>query len=195
MNEPVHPGRPALDWAGERLRPEWTERLLSGKLNYKPRPYFVDRMPAFPRYAEGIAQGLSAQHGFPAHSLESPPTSFDEDLARTGRILAAQRSGFNCVACHAVGSQRPLARIDAEGINFAKVSERLRKMHYDRYMLDPQRIQPGTKMPQFMNEDGTSNHHQYFGGDGRKQINSFWHFFVELSQARNTWVLQEIDGP
>ena len=34
---------PMLTWTGEKLRPEWTARLLSGKLDYRLRPWLRAR--------------------------------------------------------------------------------------------------------------------------------------------------------
>ncbi len=58
-------------------------------------------------------------------------------------------------------------------------------------MLQPLRLLPDTKMPQFMNEDGTSDYDEYLDGDGQKQLDGFRRFFVQLSQIPQTQVAQE----
>src|SRR5207247_3642118 len=48
---------PTLTWAGEKLKPEWTARLLAGKIDYRLRPWLRARMPAFPARAMMLAHG------------------------------------------------------------------------------------------------------------------------------------------
>ena len=65
---------PALTWAGEKLRREWTSTLLGGDILYRARPWLAARMPAFPAYAESLAAGLPAEHGFSGR-LDHDPDS------------------------------------------------------------------------------------------------------------------------
>ncbi|HYE31629.1 MAG TPA: cytochrome c, partial [Methylomirabilota bacterium] len=55
---------PHVDILGGKLRPEWAEEFIAGKVKYKPRPWIEARMPAFPAYAEGLAKGMAAEHGY-----------------------------------------------------------------------------------------------------------------------------------
>ena len=178
-DETIHVGRPPLDWAGEKLRPEWMGRMLAGKLAYKPRPGLKARMPGFPAYAEGLAKGLAAEHGFGPQSEALAPA--DGDLARLGRDLAGAESGFNCVSCHSMGSQKALAGEDTETINFALVPERLRRSYYERFLTDPPRLLPGTKMPQFINPDRTTALKDILDGDADRQFDALWNYFVQLN--------------
>lgn len=165
---------PMLTWVGEKLRPEWMGDFVAGRVSAKPRPYLRARMPAFPLRAEFMAAGLAGEHGYSDPSpLDDSP--IDKDLASIGQRLIGQANGFSCVQCHAVGSNPPLAPFEAPALNFAYVHERLRKPYYDRWMHNPLRVDPDTKMPQYANE-GTTAIRDVFEGDAQKQFDAIWEF-------------------
>ena len=65
---------PMLTFTGDKLRPEWTAKLLKGELPYRTRPWLDQRMPAFKAGAEVLAQGLTMSHGLPPVSPAHPPS-------------------------------------------------------------------------------------------------------------------------
>ena len=75
-------------------------------------------------------------------------------MAAVGRdLIRGDRLG--CHSCHALGEDPALGGEGSEEtINFALVRRRLRREYFDRFLRDPQRILPGSKMPQFVDEDG-----------------------------------------
>lgn len=167
-------GIPSIQGAGEKLKPEWMGRLLKGELPAKTRPWLQVRMPAYPAYAVGLAAGLSSMHGLPASSPAESP--LDAVAAADGRRLVSTSGGFACVSCHAVGPSGATAVFEAPGVNFAWVGERLRPEYFARWIQNPQRIDPGTKMPQYFDEDGNSALADYAGGDGPKTIHALWNY-------------------
>ncbi len=173
----IHRLRPPLTWTGEKLRPEWVEQFLLGTLPYKPRPKLEARMPAFPAYAAGLARGLALEHGLPPVSPARPPVNFE--LAKAGQALI-QKGALGCVDCHAVGTQPALAGADTSTINFAHVPDRLRATYFDRYVLDPQRLLPGTMMPRFVNDAGFTGVTAFYQGDGRQQFDAIWNYLRTL---------------
>src|SRR5262249_28599401 len=138
----VHLGRPRLTFSGEKLYSGWMRRFIEGTLPYKPRPDLQGRMPAFPAYAAGLAEGMAQQHGYAAES--APAAAVDDKLAAIGRELIEAGGGFSCVSCHGVGTRPPLAGKDTATVNFAYVRDRLRPTYYWRYVQDPARAVPGT---------------------------------------------------
>jgi cytochrome c2 len=173
----IHRMRPPLTFTGEKLRPEWTELLLGGKLPYKPRPKLEARMPFFPMLARHLAIGLAADHGL--RPASSPSEPHDRELAKVGAALVP-KGGFACVDCHAVGAQPALGGAELATINFALVPARLRKEYFDRYLRNPQRLLPGTMMPRFVNDEGQTGVTAYYGGDGVRQFEAIWHFMRSL---------------
>jgi mono/diheme cytochrome c family protein len=165
-----------LTWAGEKLRPEWSAAFVGGRIDYKPRPYLHARMPAFPARARLLAEGLSAEHGYPPKSDAYPAP--DESMAAVGQKLTGAAGGFSCVQCHAVGAAPPLAPFEAPAMNMANITERLRKDYYHRWMANPIRVDPATKMPAFGDAEGKSAIRDVYDGDATKQFEAVWQFLL-----------------
>jgi cytochrome c1 len=167
-------GFPQLEHLGGKLRPEWTTRLLAGALPYKPRPWIESRMPAFASRAAALAAGLAAQHGFPPVTPAEPPVDMKE--AQLGQRLVSSDGGFSCIACHAVGEFGATQVFESAGINLARAAERLLPSFYVRWMLNPQFVDPQTKMPVYF-DAGQSPLADVHGGDALKQIHALWQYF------------------
>lgn len=169
----IHKQRPPLTWLGEKFRPEWAEQFIAGKIPYKPRPKLDARMPGFPAYARGLAHGFAMEHGFaPASPARA---AVDVELAKAGEALA-RKGALACMDCHSVGTQEALAGADTVTINFAWIPERLTKHYFDRYLLDPQHVLPGTMMPKFSDDSGKTGATSWFEGDARKQFEAVWNY-------------------
>ncbi len=177
----IDQSRPELTWVGEKLKPQWMEQFFAGKLDYKLRPWLTARMPAFPMQARGLSQGLALQHGLPPVAAEEP--GHDAELATLGKQLVGRsidgKAGFACVQCHAVGDKVAENVFEAQGINFAYSKERLNGDFYMRWMLKPARVQPGTRMPQFAADDGTTPFTDVLDGDGRRQFEAIWQYLLQ----------------
>lgn len=174
----VHVGRPHLSFAGEKLYADWMARFFTGQLPYKPRSALQGRMPAFPAVGRELAIGLAHQHGYGTNTPPLPPVN--SRLAALGRQLTAVSDGFSCVACHDVGEQKALAGKDTATINFAYIADRLRPSYYRRYIRDPQHILPGTMMPNFIGDDGTTPIKSVLDGDPDRQFTALWHYLMSL---------------
>ncbi|HEY7115970.1 MAG TPA: hypothetical protein VH475_05270 [Tepidisphaeraceae bacterium] len=171
-------GRPPLTWTGEKLRPQWMEQFIAGKIPYKPRYWLRSRMPAFiePR-AKGIAQGLALEHGFPPVAPPAPSAP-KEDLAQIGQKLAGRDGGFACITCHSIVDTRAISPFEAPAPNFVHVTERLNHDYYVRWMRKPMRFCPGTKMPQF-SEEGKSTIKEILNGEADRQFDAIWNYMSQ----------------
>jgi mono/diheme cytochrome c family protein len=169
--------RPPLTWAGEKLRPEWTRKFLSGELGYHVRPWLKSRMPKFPIRAAGIAAGLAMQHGY---SPRNPALAkSDAKKAAIGKKLVLSDGGFACVSCHAAGKFGGDSVFEVPGVNFQYTTERLRREHFHRWMLNPGRVVRDSRMPQFADLDGKSPFTKYYDGDARQQFEAIWQWLLE----------------
>ncbi len=168
--------RPNLTYAGEKLKPGWMAKFIAGEIPYKPRPWIFARMPAFPARANLLSLGMAAQHGC---SLTDPALDKpDMALAEAGRKLAGRNGGFSCNTCHAVGSTKAFGAFEAPAPNFAFVSSRLRDEFYHRWVRNPQRVEPGTRMPTFADGDGKTAIKDPFDGDAAKQYEAIRHYLL-----------------
>jgi cytochrome c2 len=180
---------PALTWAGEKLQRDWIERLLQGDLEYRARPWLKARMPAFAAYAAPLAAGLPREHGFSGEVRRRP----DEDagLAAMGEKLTVQFTGYYCTECHAAGGRPPTSAFDHRGIDFPYVTERLQYDYYHRWMRDPQRIDRGSKMPQFAKRPQPD----ILGGDIEQQFDALWHYLRSLERDRQQEAPDSVGTP
>lgn len=165
---------PPLTHAGAMLHTSFLEEMLSS--HRKVRPWIRMRMPVFPAFGKDLAYGLSAQHGLAG----SVPETGGGDV-QTGKTLVGME-GYACTTCHAVGAQPALAAFEVQGINFALTPHRLREGYYYQWMHDPQRLQPGTKMPRYTNPDGSALRPEILDGDSRAQFRAIWAYFESLRQ-------------
>jgi hypothetical protein len=172
---------PTLTWAGEKLKPEWTRKLLHGEHDHRARPWIKARMPAFPARADLVAIGLSHQHGLGENEDASP--AHDPKLAAIGEKLLPQMNGFNCVMCHGVGEQKALAPFEAPGINLLDAAYRIRYPYYQRWMLDPPRLDILTRMPKLA-PDGKTTPLPVLGGDAARQFGAIWHTIQTLPKKK-----------
>jgi cytochrome c1 len=175
--EAAVPTVPPLTWTGEKLKPEWTAAFIAGKVAERPRPYLGGaRMPAFPARAEGIALGLALEHGIPARSAPEPAP--DPELSEVGRKLAGPNGGFDCLSCHGIGPRPATKVFEGPGPNFRLSRERLRKDYFLRWVREPLRVEPGTKMPQFF-QQGRTQLTEVLEGDARRQMEALWQYLLE----------------
>ena len=176
---------PALTWAGEKLRSDWLANYIAGNAVGRPRPHLRVRMPVFAAHAELLAAGLHDQHGL----SRSPPRPFSgaagrsfvaDELAAIGRdLVQAERLG--CHSCHALGTAEALGGEGSiETIDLALARPRLRRSWFDRFLRDPQRFLPGTKMPRFVDEDGFTALYDVLDGDAERQFEAIWHYLGTL---------------
>jgi cbb3-type cytochrome oxidase cytochrome c subunit len=167
-------GFPSFESLGDKLKPEWMKAFIAGEVSYKPRPWIEARMPAFAPPAEALAVGLAAGHGFPPQTPAEPP--IDQEAVPIGRKLVSANGGFFCVSCHGVGSTAAMQVFESNGVNLAYTGARLQKSFYHRWVRNPQRIDPPTKMPVYFDSEGKSPLTDYYGGDAEKQIEAIWQY-------------------
>jgi mono/diheme cytochrome c family protein len=130
-------------------------------------------MPAFPKYAALLAQGLTMQNGLPPQTASFPPA--DKEMSETGhKLVSGVPLGFGCVQCHAIGSTAAMQVFEAPGINLALAGARLQPSYFKLWVRRPSVVDPNTKMPGFFDDEGKSPLTQYYNGDGDKQIEAMW---------------------
>ncbi len=171
---------PQLTWLGEKLQPAWSARLLAGSVSEKPRSYLFGRMPAFPAYADALAKGLSHWHGFGDQTASLGAQSVL--LAADGAKLLGDQGGFACTVCHDLGKQPATAPFEAPALNLAWASQRLRLSYYQRWLANPQRLDPETKMPRYSDSKDRTQLRSVFDGDAVRQFDAIRQFLTTLSE-------------
>jgi len=169
---------PSLTWTGEKLRSEWLEALLEGRITARPRPWLTARMPAFHGFGKGLANGLAAEHGVSTQSESSatPLGTLDRQFAE--QLLS--KNGLDCRQCHAPADEVLDDKNQAQGIGLSMIGDRLREEYYYRWMRNPLRIDPATKMPQFTLDGKTTQASHIAGGDAARQFQALWKYLQNL---------------
>jgi mono/diheme cytochrome c family protein len=171
---------PSLTWAGEKVKPAWTAKLLAAAHDRRARPWLKARMPGFPARAELLAVGLSHEHGLAVGEDDRPPA--DAKLAAIGQKLVEQQGGLNCVMCHAIGDRAATAPFEAPGINLRDAVLRLRHNYYPRWMIDPPHVDITTRMPKFSQDGKTTPLRDVLDGDAFRQYEAVWQYIQTLPQ-------------
>ena len=130
--------------------------VTSGGLSYQPQPganrngvrlYLKPRMPTFnfsPNELQTLVRfflAVSSQQSPYIKEELDPLTDQERDLAR--QLFTSQ--GAPCLKCHLTGD--PTHDETASAPNFLQAPERLKSGWTFRWLLDPQRVIPGTAMP------------------------------------------------
>jgi len=170
---------PHLTWAGEKLQPQWTQRLFANRLPYRPRPHFQIRMPSLPVRGDQLSRGLSYEHGFGLEENPQPPPN--NALAAIGSQVAAMQTGLACHRCHAIGDKQATAPFEARSTNLSFAADRLRYGFFHRWMRDPMRIDPATKMIKFAPNGQTTGLDRFYNGDAHDQFEAVWHYLQRLN--------------
>lgn len=165
---------PHLTGVGNKLRPEWLEQTLwkGGAV----RPYMATRMPQF---GEANVKHLVADFAaVDVLASTTPAPATDPVLAKQGHKLAGT-GGLSCVACHTFAGK---ASLGVPALDLTTVAERLTWDWFRRYLLNPQVLRPGTRMPPFW-PDGKAANKDILGGDTEKQVAALWTFLAKGKQA------------
>ncbi len=161
---------PRLTAVGQKMRTSWMEDvLLKGG---RARPWMNLRMPQY-----GSANIADLHKQLP--SLDGTTTddtivkpNYTDEVVSTGRMLTGKQ-GHGCISCHDISGQRGGG---TRGPDLATTNQRVRYDWYSRWMHQPQRLIPGTKMPSAF-IDGKALLTTYYQGDGDKQIEALWAYF------------------
>jgi cytochrome c551/c552 len=155
---------PSLTHIGHKATPEWLNSvLLKGG---RARPWMGLRMPQYGAFhAASLVNGLAQLEGI-HHSVPATKPTFDANLIAAGRTLTG-KDGYGCITCHDIAG---VAGGGTRGPDIALTFDRVRPEWFERWMHNPQRLSPGTKMPQYYIDGRAQN--DVLGGDVSKQIHA-----------------------
>ena len=152
---------PVLYEEGRKVQFPWLFKFLKKPATL--RPWLEVRMPTFNFHNNEIksiiryfAEMDSAQYPFEFFK----ETDQDYIVVKDGKIpgyLKKARTLFeskdvNCGSCHVRGDSTPEGAPSDWAPDLSLASTRLKPKWIERWLLDPQLIQPGTKMPKFFRE-------------------------------------------
>ncbi len=168
---------PPLDGVGAKITTGWLNKLLAS--GAKDRPYMRTRMPKF---GEANVGQLTAAFKTLDKIDPIPKPAFDKALAQVkaeGRKMVGGNS-LGCVKCHLFAGHRAEG---VQGIDMTLMTQRLERDWFYNYLLAPQKLRPGTRMPEAWPK-GESLLPQVLGGSTPRQIEAIWLYLSDGTAAR-----------
>jgi len=163
---------------GARVQTPWLHGFLQDPSNHI-RPWLEVRMPTF-GFSEDQTNAITqyfASLDKVSYPYETKPSS-DPVMVATGKQLFEK---WQCVKCHVVSGKLPNQEPANMAPDLAKVPSRLRADWIDRWLTEPTKIQPGTRMPTNFPEDPSENAFpEILGGDQKKQIEAVRSYLLTL---------------
>jgi cbb3-type cytochrome oxidase cytochrome c subunit len=172
---------PLLIAEGEKAQSDWLFEFL--KAPGKIRPWLKVRMPNF-RLSDEEANTL-VQY-FMAAAKTGPfisPPEFTKHLQEGQSVFTT----FQCATCHVVGGVVPPGRQSADlAPDLTLAQTRLRSDWILKWLEDPQKFQPGTRMPDFFPEAAMPN---VLNGDPQLQKEAIRNYVYSLGKGNQASIM------
>ena len=170
---------PILEGEGEKVQPNWLFGFL--KRPVPVRPWLQVRMPSFGLTDTEADSLVSYFTGL--SKLKTPYVFFDEKNVPAEHLTAGRKlfskDYFDCLSCHQQGEKKPEGPPEGWAPDLSLAKNRLNPQWIPKWLLDPQKIQPGTKMPSFYPEGPDD----ILGGKDERQILAMRDYIMMLGRA------------
>lgn len=167
---------PPLNGVGAKFKPDYLRKILDQGSD--DRPYMHTRMPGFgDANVGGLVEAFAA-----VDTLE--PVAKVEFGAKPAKVKAEGRHmvgalTLGCVKCHTFAGHKAEG---VQGMDMLLMPQRVRRDWFHRYVLDPQKFRPGTRMPSAWFQ-GTSPLPNVLGGDPARQVEAIWAYLSDGNKA------------
>jgi mono/diheme cytochrome c family protein len=187
---------PRLTGVGDKLSDDFLAEVL--KQGVRHRPYMKVRMPNYHNAPSDMAALFVKQDRPSEESVAKLPHDETEIRAlAAGRRLAGTK-GLSCAQCHTFGN---VAATGIQALDMQLMTKRVRSEWFFRYLMDPIKYRPGTRMPNSFPE-GQSVFKQIYEGNAEHQIAALWLYLSQGNDAalpdglqRDQIVLEPKDQP
>jgi mono/diheme cytochrome c family protein len=168
---------PPLDGVGDKLTDGWLKHVLANGSN--DRPYMLTLMPSFGEKNVGHLTAAFAK--LDRKTLVKPPVVNTSELRlkADGRKLVGE-AAFACIKCHTFGKYKATG---IQSLDLTQMPNRIREDWFFRYMMNPIRIRPGTRMPTPF-PAGISTMPDVLGGKPDAQLAAMWTYLKDGNKAR-----------
>jgi len=170
---------PILNGEGEKVQSNWFFSFL--KAPYPIRPWLDLRMPTFGLSDDHTNMLINFFNGL--SKVDVPYVYIDDKKIPPDHIEAAKqlisKDYFNCFSCHQQGAKTPEGPKDGWAPDLTLARQRLNPNWILKWIKDPQKIQPGTKMPSFY-PGGPDN---ILGGKEDLQIEALRDYLMSIGRG------------
>jgi mono/diheme cytochrome c family protein len=173
---------PILNGEGAKVQPDWLFAFL--KQPSPIRPWLQVRMPTFGLSDEEthtLVEYFLAQETVEIPFVHVDETAIPAEHVAAGKVLASNEY-FDCFSCHQQGDKKPEGPPEGWAPDLAMARRRLNPDWIVRWLEDPQRVQPGTKMPSFY----PGGPEDVLQGDEQRQIRALRDYLMMLGNPGAT---------
>jgi mono/diheme cytochrome c family protein len=170
---------PILNGEGEKVQSPWLFSFIKAPVSI--RPWLTLRMPTFQLNDGEVNTLINFFNGM--SKVDLPFSSFDENKVPAEHLEAAKiligKDYFNCFSCHQQGDKKPEGPAEGWAPDLTLARSRLNPNWIIKWLQDPQKVQPGTKMPSFF-PGGPDN---VLGGKDDRQIEALRDYVMSLGRG------------
>ena len=170
---------PNLNGEGEKVQANWLFSFLKAPIPV--RPWLKVRMPSFAFSDQETNLLVSYFNGL--SKVRIPYVYFDHQKVPRNNITAGQRmiskDYFDCLSCHQQGEKKPEGPTDGWAPDLTLAHSRLNPNWIIKWLQDPQKVQPGTKMPSFY----PGGPDDILGGKDDRQIEALRDYIMTLGKS------------
>ncbi|MFO0804558.1 MAG: c-type cytochrome [Gemmataceae bacterium] len=161
----IHP--PLLTGIGHKSRTPWLKSVLTQ--GGKARPWMQLRMPQYGEANVGhLPESLAFLEGLNVDDTVHKVTLTASNVANGKAIVG--KGGLGCISCHDIAG---IPNTGTRGPDLATINQRVRFGWYERWLHQPLRMAPGTRMPQAF-VDNKSTLATVLNGDPKQQADAMW---------------------
>jgi mono/diheme cytochrome c family protein len=167
---------PNLHGEGEKVQANWLYGFL--KEPTPIRPWLKVRMPTFSlsdKEAAAIVQYFGALDHVTMPYVHIQPAAFQPANVEAGKLLASKEY-FECFSCHQRGAVKPQGPPEGWAPDLALAHARLNPDWITKWIADPQKVMPGTKMPSFY----PGGPPDVLGGNDEAQMRALRDYIISL---------------
>lgn len=175
---------PNLLGEGGKVHPDWFFRFLKGPTTI--RPWLPLRMPTFgldDADANAIIGHFARSDGgtYPFKYRPVHPMSATDNASA---VKLMSKDYFDCFNCHMQGTKKPEGPPSGWAPDLTLARQRLQPDWIVKWLHDPQKLQPGTKMPTFYDpaDPKSSAPQDVLGGDPDTQIETLKNHVISLGR-------------
>jgi mono/diheme cytochrome c family protein len=171
---------PILNGEGAKVQSNWFYGFLKEPVSI--RPWLKVRMPTFgleDDEATGIVEYFMALDGIEKPYVHIADANIPAENIEGGKLLMSEEY-FGCFSCHQQGDRKPEGPPDGWAPDLAMARQRLNPDWIITWLHDPQKLQPGTKMPSFY----PGGPEDVLGGSDERQIRAMRDYILTLGRPR-----------
>src|SRR5436190_1225120 len=167
---------PILLGEGEKVQADWLFNFV--KAPQPIRPWLSLRMPTFglaDEEANTVVGYFESLDKVQVPFVHIEKAAFSPESVAAGKLLTG-KDYFDCFSCHQRGAQKPQGPPEGWAPDLALAHLRLNPEWIIKWLHDPQKVMPGTKMPSFF----PGGPPDVLGGDDEAQIRALRDYVVSL---------------